>query len=366
MTVLCEKVGAINLAQGAPDFSAPDEVKQAGAQAILDDHNQYTATTGIQELRDALAKKLQEYNGLDFDPETEITVTCGSTEAVAASLTAVVEPGDEVIIFEPFYENYGPAALIAGGVPKYIGLNPPDFGFDSEELKSLFNSKTKALVVNTPNNPTGKVFTKDDLKLIADLCVDFDAVGISDEVYEQIIYDDYLHVSLGTLEGMHERTITISSFSKTYTVTGWRLGYAAAARELSTMIRKVHEFLTVSPPAPLQYGAVAALNLPNSYYERLRNSYSSKRDLMLRILKDAGFASFEPGGAYYAWADFSAIDGGDDFEFARRIASEVGVGGTPGSSFFSNSDGKDRIRFSFPKKDETLREAGRKLMKLTN
>jgi L-glutamine---4-(methylsulfanyl)-2-oxobutanoate aminotransferase len=361
MTRLALQYGAINLAQGFPDFPAPDEVKQAACDAVMADQNQYAITWGAQELRDALAQKIRSYNHLDYHPETEITVTCGSTEAMIASLLAHIAPGDEVIIPEPFYENYGPDTIIAGAVPRFI---PPgaDLSLDIDALTSAFNGKTQAIVLNTPNNPAGKIYPLRDLRAIADLCIDYDAIAITDEIYEHILYDGGMHVSIGSLDGMHDRTITIGSFSKTYSVTGWRVGYAIAAGHLTGPIRKIHDFLTVGAPAPLQQACVAALHLPASYYQGLAESYDKKRRILFRGLVDAGFGCVLPEGAYYILADISGF-GTDDLSFSRRLVSEIGVAAVPGSSFYQNG-GRNFVRFTFSKKDSTLEEACRRLQKL--
>ncbi len=271
---------AINLAQGFPDFGAPDELKEAAISAIRADHNQYAITWGAQELRDAIAKRAQEFNNISVDPNREVTVTCGAIEAMMASMLALINPGDEVVIFEPFYENYGPDAAVSGAVPRFVPLDPDDFSIDEEALKSAFNNKTKAIVVNTPNNPSGKVFTKRDMKLIADLCHDYNAVAITDEIYEHIIYDGKKHISLASFDNMQDRTITIGGISKTYSVTGWRIGYTITNEELTDGIRKIHDFLTVGAPAPLQHAAAEALAYPDSYYSGLVEMYDRKRHML--------------------------------------------------------------------------------------
>ncbi|MCZ7372782.1 MAG: aminotransferase class I/II-fold pyridoxal phosphate-dependent enzyme, partial [Candidatus Methanoperedens sp.] len=279
MTRLSLKYGAINLAQGFPDFSAPEELKRAAATAIMEDHNQYSITWGAKDLREEISRKAREYNHIEADPESEVTVTCGSTEAMMASMLALINEGDEAIVFEPFYENYGPDAAVSGAVPRFVPLND-DNSIDEDALTSAFNKKTRVLILNTPNNPCGKVFRKDELKLIADLCSDHDVVAVTDEIYEYIIYDGKEHVSIGSMDGMKDRTITISGFSKTYSVTGWRIGYALAEKELTSGIRKVHDFLTVGAPAPLQHACVTALKFPDSYYIELAKMYYGKRRLL--------------------------------------------------------------------------------------
>lgn len=358
MTRLSLAHKAINLAQGFPDFPCPQELKDAACDAIGNDHNQYAITWGAKELRDALAVRVEKFNRMTFDPDEEITVTCGSTEAMMASMLALIQPGDEVIVPEPFYENYGPDAQISGAVPRYVPL-ADDFGIDEEAMKEAFSPRTRAVILNTPNNPTGKIFTKKELTFIADLCTEYNAVAITDEIYEHIVYDGRKHLSIGSLPGMEDRTITIGSFSKTYSVTGWRVGYALAEAALTARIRKIHDFLTVGAPAPLQQACVAALNLPESYYRELADEYDQKRKIMYNGLKKAGFSCDLPEGAYYIFTDISAF-GMKDMEFARHLVEKVGVAAVPGSSFYNNG-GENRLRFTFSKKDETLHEACRRL-----
>jgi L-glutamine---4-(methylsulfanyl)-2-oxobutanoate aminotransferase len=358
MTRLALANRAINLAQGFPDFPCPQELKNAACASVVADYNQYAITWGAKELRDALAARVTAFNGMTFDPETEITVTCGSTEAMMASMLALIQPGDEVIVPEPFYENYGPDAQISGAVPRYVPLSA-DFSINEEAMKAAFTKKTWAVILNTPNNPTGKVFSKKELAFIADLCIDHNVVAITDEIYEHIVYDEKKHISIGSLDGMHDRTITIGSFSKTYSVTGWRVGYALADKELTSRIRKIHDFLTVGAPAPLQQACVAALNLPESYYHDLATDYDRKRKILYKGLKNAGFACELPEGAYYIFTDISGF-GMKDMEFARYLVEKAGVAAVPGSSFYSKG-GENRLRFTFSKKDETLTEACRRL-----
>jgi aminotransferase len=362
MTRLAVKHDAINLAQGFPDFPAPEALKEAACEAIRADFNQYAITWGVKELREGLARKVSAYNGMQFDPETEITVTCGATEAMMSAMLAFVIPGDEVIVLEPFYENYGPDTEISGAVPRFVPLND-DLSLDQEKLKAAFTERTRAIVINTPNNPTGKVFSRAELRLIADLCIDNDVIALTDEIYEHILYDGREHVSIGLLEGMHDRTVTLGSFSKTYSVTGWRVGYVLADRKLTLPVRRIHDFLTVGAPAPLQHACVAALQFDEAYYRDLAASYDRKRKILYNGLKDAGFRCELPQGAYYIMADISDF-GQDDVSFARHLAKTVGVAAVPGSSFYSNGR-KDRLRFTFSKKDETLREACRRLEKLS-
>jgi len=358
MTRLSLQNNAINLAQGFPDFSCPAELKIAACLAVNDDFNQYAITWGAQDLREALAARVKKYNSMDFDPETEITVTCGSTEAMMASMLAVIQPGDEVIVPEPFYENYGPDVQISGAVPRYVHLGD-DFSIDEEVWKSAFSKKTRAIILNTPNNPTGKVFSKKELAFIADLCIDHNVITITDEIYEHILYDSRKHVSIGSLDGMQDRTITIGSFSKTYSVTGWRVGYALADREIAARIRKIHDFLTVGAPAPLQHACVAALQLPESYYHELAQEYNRKRKILYNGLRNAGFACQLPEGAYYIFTDIAGF-GMTDTEFARYLVEKAGVAAVPGSSFY-HEGGETKLRFTFSKRDDTLVEACRRL-----
>lgn len=358
MTRLALQYGAINLAQGFPDFPCPAQLKNAACTAISDDVNQYAITWGAKDLREALAKRVKHYNGMDYNPETEITVTCGSTEAMMASMLAVIQPGDEVIVPEPFYENYGPDAVISGAIPRYVHLED-DFSLDEEAWKAAFNRKSRAIILNTPNNPTGKVFTGKELRFIADLCIDHNMVAITDEIYEHIIYNGRKHISIGGLSGMRDRTITIGSFSKTYSVTGWRVGYALAGEEITARLRKIHDFLTVGAPAPLQQACVAALQLPESYYTELAEDYDRKRKILYNGLKNAGFSCQLPDGAYYIFTDI-AESGMSDVEFARKLVEKAGVAAVPGSSFY-HEGGETKLRFTFSKKDETLAEACRRL-----
>ena len=358
MTRLSLQHGAINLAQGFPDFPCPQELKDAACRAVNEDYNQYAITWGAPDLRNALAVRVREYNGMDYDPEAEITVACGSTEAMMASMLAAIRPGDEVIVTEPFYENYGPDAVIAGAVPRYVGLSD-DLSINEEEWKAACAKKSRAVIINTPNNPTGKVFTREELRFIADLCCDHNMVAITDEIYEHILYNGKKHVSIGSLDGMRDRTITIGSFSKTYSVTGWRVGYALAGREITSRLRKIHDFLTVGAPAPLQQACVAALQLPPSYYRELAAMYDRKRKILYNGLISAGFSCSLPDGAYYIFTDIAG-SGMDDVTFARRLVTECGVAAVPGSSFY-HAGGETKLRFTFSKKDETLEEACRRL-----
>lgn len=367
MTRLAIEHGAMNLAQGFPDFAAPAEVKEAAQRAIAADINQYAITWGAREFRRAIAERFATDTGIEIDPEREITVTCGATEAMIASLLAVVDPGEEVVVFEPFYENYGPDAIICGAVPRFVRLHPPDWNFDPDELRSAVNAHTRALILNTPNNPTGKVFTREELGLIADVVLGSDAYVVTDEIYQYMTYDGARHVSLATLPGMRERTITLNALSKTYSVTGWRVGYAIAPPEVSAAVRKMHDFLTVGAAAPLQEAGVTALRLPDEYYRRLAAEYQGRRDRMLRALTAAGFECYKPRGAYYVITDISGFGFPDDVQFARHLVSEIGVAVVPGSSFYRDpAPGRQQVRFCFSKTDATLDEAGRRLAKLPN
>jgi aspartate/methionine/tyrosine aminotransferase len=365
MTRLAMEHGAINLAQGFPDFAAPTEVKEAAVRAVRADINQYAITWGAREFREAIAERFARDTGLAVDPEREITVCCGATETMIASLLAVVDPGDEVVIFEPFYENYGPDAVICGAVPRFVRLRPPDWTFDPEDLAAAFSERTRAVILNSPNNPTGKVFFSEELEAVARLARLWGAYIITDEIYQYMTYDGCRHVSMATLPGMRERTITINGLSKTYSVTGWRVGYAIAPPEVTGAIRKMHDFITVGAAAPLQEAGVTALRLPESYYEGLRAGYRSRRDRMLALLEENGFRCFKPRGAYYVMTDISAFGFPDDVSFTRHLIQEIGVAAVPGSSFYSDPAlGQQQVRFCFSKTDATLDEAARRLHEL--
>ncbi len=365
MTRLAMEHKALNLAQGFPDFPAPSEVKEAAVSAIRADVNQYAITWGAREFRRAIAERFEKDTGLAIDPEREITVCCGATETMIASMLAVVDPGDEVVIFEPYYENYGPDAIISGAVPRFVRLRPPDWTFEPAELAAAFNDRTRALILNTPNNPTGKVFTRQELETIAQLALRWNAYVLTDEIYQYLVYDGCRHVSIATLPGMRERTITINGMSKTYSVTGWRVGYAIAPPEVSNAIRKMHDFLTVGAAAPLQEAGSTALRLPDEYYRKLCADYTARRDRFLPALESAGFRCFKPHGAYYIMTDISGFDFANDIEFTRYLIREIGVAVVPGSSFYSNpAAGSQQIRFCYCKSDTTLDEAARRLAKL--
>jgi aspartate/methionine/tyrosine aminotransferase len=362
MTRLAHVHDAINLGQGFPDFPAPEAVKQAAARAIAEDHNQYPITWGVPAFREAIAATYARDYGMQVDPETEICVTCGATEAMAASFLGLLDPGDEVVVFEPFYESYSPDSILAGASLRFVTLHAPDWSFDTDELAAAFSSRTRAVVIGTPHNPTGKVFTREELAAIADLCLEHDAIAITDEIYEHITYDGAEHVPIATLDGMRERTVTISALSKTYAVTGWRVGWAIAPPALMAGIRATHDFLTVAAATPLQMAGAAAMELPASYYEETRHAYTERRDVMIRVLGEAGFTAQPPQGAYYVMADVSSLGFDDDVAAARYLVSEVGVAAVPGSSFFSRPQlGSHLLRFAFPKQLATLEEAGRRL-----
>ncbi len=365
MTRWAQHYGAINLAQGFPDFPAPEALKEAAARAIREDYNQYAITWGSPRLRAAIAEKYRRFYGLEIDPERHITVCCGATECMIATLLALLNPGDEVIIFEPFYENYGPDTWISAAKPVYVPLRPPSWTFDPDELRRVFSPRTRAIILNTPHNPTGHVFSEEELRWIAELCQRYDAYVITDEIYEHIVYDGHRHIPIATLPGMWERTVTISGMSKSYAVTGWRIGWCIAPEDLTDAIRKVHDFLTVGAPAPLQEASVVALQFPMDYYEQLRADYDRRRHLLVEALEELGFEVWWPQGAYYVMTDFRALAMEDDTAFAMRLVREIGVAVVPGSSFYAHPDrGRTQVRFAFCKREETLREAVARLRRL--
>jgi aminotransferase len=365
MTRLAMMHNAVNLSQGFPDFAAPDVLKKAAMDAVANDVNQYAITWGAKNFRDALVEKIKRFQGIDIDSEREITATCGSTEAMIDVLLAIINPGDEVIVFEPFYENYGPDAIISGATPRFVSLRRPDWTFDEDELRAAFNDKTKAIILNTPNNPTGKVFSREELQFIADLCQKWDVLCITDEIYEHIIFDGVEHVSMITLDGMRERTILINGMSKTYSVTGWRVGYIISPPEITGAIRKMHDFMTVGAPAPLMDAGATALRLPNEYYEDLAKHYQERRDRTMKMLSEADLNPMLPKGAYYIMCDIGSWGYPNDVEFSRFLVKDIGVATVPGSSFFNDpATGKDIIRFTFCKKEETLAAAEERLKKL--
>jgi len=360
MSRICTHAGGINLAQGFPDFAAPPAMKEAAKRAIDADKNQYAVTWGAPSLRAAIARRMRAYNGLEVDPEREVTVTCGATEAMIAALLATLDPGDEAVVFTPFYENYGPDCVLAGATPRFVPLRPPHWSFDPAELAAAIGPRTRAILVNTPHNPTGKVFTRAELATIAELCLAHDLVALTDEIYEYILYDGAEHVSLATLPGMRARTITISGLSKTWSATGWRIGWAVAAPERTAALKKVHDFLTVGAPAPLQEAAAEALDFGPEYFTTLARDYAQRRALLTEGLSALGFAVHVPAGAYYAMAGFErfARAGEDDVGFARRLVADGGVAVVPGSSFFPpGAGGAELVRFCFAKRTETLTAA---------
>jgi aminotransferase len=364
MNRLAVAAGAVSLAQGFPDFPCPPELKEAAARALHDDINQYAITWGSKPLRDAIATTTpRQFPGWGaIDPETQVTVTCGATEAMVAAMLGLLDPSDEVVIFEPYYENYGPDAILTGAIPRYVTLHEPDWSIDPVELRAAFGPRTRGIVVNSPHNPTGKVFRRDELDLIAGLCQEFDAIAFTDDIYEHIVFDGE-HIPLATIPGMADRTVSIHSMSKSYSVTGWRIGWTIAAPDLSLGIRRVHDFLTVGAAAPLQAAAVVALEFPDAYYDDLVAGYRERRDVLVPALRNAGFRVHEPAGAYYVMTDISDVaEGEDDVAFALRLIRDPGVAAVPGSSFISRPElGRTKLRFAFPKRLETLRAAAERL-----
>jgi aspartate/methionine/tyrosine aminotransferase len=365
MTRLAIQHGAVNLAQGFPDFPAPAEIKAAAQQAIADDVNQYTITWGAKPFRNAICQSYRRFHQLEVDPERELTVCCGATEGMIATLLALLNPGDEVVVFEPFYENYWPDSQLSGAVIRYVGLRAPDWTFDADQLRAAFNGKTRALILNSPNNPTGKVFSRVELEQIGRLAEEFDCLLISDEIYEHIVFDGRRHVPLMTLPGLRKRCVSVNSLSKTFSVTGWRVGWVVAPPELTNSIRKVHDFLTVGAAAPLQQAGITALEMEDSYFTGLALSYQAKRNQLTAILERAGFRCFTPFGAYYTMCDISGFDFADDIAMAKHLVEHIGVSAVPGSSFFSKpGEGANLIRFCFAKKPATLTAAGERLQLL--
>lgn len=382
------KYGAVNLGQGFPDFAAPEDIKRKAQEAIEEDFNQYAITWGTKDFRNAIAEKTKWFLGLDIDTETEITVTCGSTEGMIAAMMATVDEGEEVVVFEPFYENYAPDAILSDAKPVHVPLYQTENGwhFDRDELRNAFNEKTKAIIVCNPNNPTGKVFSMDEMQFIADLCKEFDALCFTDEIYEHIIYElgfgnadlglneiqnpksairNRAHISMAQIEGMRERTVVVNSMSKTYSVTGWRVGWCIAPPDISSAIRKVHDFLTVGAAHPLQQAGAYALSLPKSYYDDLQIEYQARRDFIIPVLQEIGLKCEMPEGAYYVMTDISDFGFGDDIEFTKHLIREIGVAVVPGSSFYHDKElGKQKVRFCFCKKQETLEAAAERLQKL--
>jgi aminotransferase len=371
MTREAMKYGAVNLGQGFPDFAAPEDIKQKAQEAIAADHNQYAITWGVKSFRDAIVEKTKWFLNLDVDAETEITVTCGSTEGMIAGMMATVDAGEEVVVFEPFYENYAPDAILSDAKPVHVPLYQTENGwhFERDELRNAFNERTKAIIICNPNNPTGKVFSRDELEFIADLCKEFDAICFTDEIYEHIIYnsesEDLKHISMAQIDGMRERTVVVNSLSKTYSVTGWRVGYVIAPPDITAAIRKVHDFLTVGAANPLQHAGAYALSLPPTYYAALQQEYRQKRDFIVPVLQENGFKCEMPQGAYYVMTDISDFNFKDDVEFTKYLIREIGVAVVPGSSFYQDKSlGAQKVRFCFCKKDETLATAAERLQKL--
>jgi aminotransferase len=365
MTRLAQQYAAVNLSQGFPDFPAPEPLKQAAADAILNDVNQYSISYGAQPFRQAIAAQFTRRHGVPVDPETDVTVCCGSTEAMLATMMACVDAGDQVIVLEPFYENYGPGAIFAGAKPVYVRLHPPHWTFDPDTLARAFNNRTRAIVINTPTNPTGKVFSRDELSIIAALCQKWDTLAIADEIYEHVLFDGVAHVPIASLPGMAERTVTISGLSKTYSVTGWRIGWAIAPAALTEGIRKMHDFLTVAAPSPLQEAGTVAMNLPPDYYSDMSAQFQALRDRLIGILERQGFVCYRPSGAYYLMTDIGSFGFANDVEFAKYLVKEIGVASIPGSSFYQDPRaGANLLRFCFSKRPETIDEAERRLDKL--
>jgi aspartate/methionine/tyrosine aminotransferase len=366
MSRLAAKYKSVNLAQGMPDFPCPAELKEAACRAINDNINQYAITWGDRLFREALSAKNEKYIGVKYDPETEITITCGATEGMMATMLALVDADEEVIVFEPFYENYGPDTILSGARPRYITLSPPDWSFDRAEFEKAFNNKTRALVLNTPHNPTGKVFSLAELSFVAELCRKWGVYVFTDEPYEHIVFDGARHIAMASLPGMKDLTVTVNSLSKTYSITGWRLGTVCAAEKVTLEIRKVHDFLTIGAPAPLQRAGAHAMKMKDEYYQELTSAYQQRRDAMLAILDQAAIPYFKPQGAYYVFSDIGKFGFADDLKFTEFLVKEVGVAVVPGSSFYSRGDlGKNYIRFCFAKKPETLAKARERLLSLT-
>jgi len=366
MTRLAKLHNAVNLSQGFPDFEAPQVIKDAACAAIQGEQNQYAPPYGTKAFRDAIAADFSLRYGVELVADEQVTVCCGSTEAMMASMLSCIDPGDEVIVFEPFYENYGPDAILAGAEPKYIRMREPEWRFDPDELTAAFSNPTPAIIINSPNNPTGKVFTRDELQVIADLCQRWDVLAISDEIYERIVFGGNAHVPMASIPGMADRTITTGGLSKTYSVTGWRIGWAISPPALTGGIRKLHDFLTVAAPTPFHDAGVAALSQPEAFYSQLARDYETKRDLMMEILGRHGFIAYNPGGAYYVMADVSRFGFASDSEFAQYLVKEIGVATVPGSSFYIDpSAAPQTVRFCFSKRDETLHEADRRLARLS-
>ncbi|NPV06386.1 MAG: aminotransferase class I/II-fold pyridoxal phosphate-dependent enzyme [Anaerolineae bacterium] len=375
MTRLGAQTGAINLSQGVPDFDSPAEVIEAAVEAIRGVNNQYTFSFGSPEFRAAIARKSATYNHIPCDPETEVTVTCGVSEAIVSALIGLSNPGDEMIVLEPWFEIYIPDCIIAGITPRFVPMREPDYTFDPDELRAAFNKRTRFIMVNTPHNPTGRMYTQEELEVIAGLCQEFNVIAITDEIYEHIYFNDRQHISLGSLEGMEDRTVTISGLGKSYSVTGWRVGWAVADQRLTTPIRRVHDYLTVCAPAPFQAAGTVALGLPESYYREMRAEFAARRDVLTRGIREAGMTCLEPEGAYYVMADFAEVEWDSDRymrpgwtldrAFAEYMAREIGVAVVPGTSFYEGRRlGHTRLRFNFAKRVDTLQEAADRMKRL--
>ncbi len=361
MTRLGAEVGGVNLAQGLPDFEPPPEIAEALERALAEPENhQYSYTWGLPALREAVAEKSRRFNSIEADPDTEVTITCGVSEGVVDAVLGLTEPGDEVLVPEPWYENYVPACILAGAVPRFVPLSDPGFGLDPQRIERAVTPRTRLIFVNTPGNPSGRVFSREELEGLARICIRHGLIAITDEIYEHMWYDGHRHVSLGSLPGMEDRTVTLSGLGKTYAVTGWRVGWAVAAPKLTALVRKVHDYLTICAPTPFQRAGVAALALPPGYYEALRRTYAARRTLLLGALERAGLTFAPPEGAYYVMADAAALGWKDDWKFVDFLARQVGVVAVPGSSFYRRG-GKTKARFNFAKKEGTLREAARRL-----
>jgi aminotransferase len=357
MTRVCQQYQGINLAQGFPEKDPPEAVVQEVLRAIQQGNNQYSITWGLPALREAVAAKFSRFAGLSADPETEVTITCGSSEAIVASLMALVNPGERVIVFEPFYENYLPGLILCGGIPEFVRLRDPDWSLDPDELKRAFSKRPRALLLNTPCNPSGKVFSRDEMELIARFCREYGVYVITDEIYEHILYDGLEHVHMAGLPGMWERTVTISGISKSYSATGWRVGYVIAHYDLMAAIRKCHDYMVVCAPSPFQIGAVVAMGLPDSYYQELRQFYWERRDFLLRVFDELSVPVFRPAGAYYMMIRIDELGRGNDEAFATALVQQAGLAVVPGSSFYHRpEDGRDKVRFCFAKKWETLHQ----------
>lgn len=365
MSRLAAQHKAVNLAQGLPDFPCPSELKEAAMRALFDDVNQYAITWGDRLLRQAIADKSSKYLRMKIDPEANITVTCGATEAMVATMLALVDPGEEVVVFEPYYENYGPDSILSGATPRYVPMHPPNWTFEEKDLERAFNNHTRAIIINTPHNPTGKVFTRQELESISKLCQKWGVYAFTDEIYEHILYDGNEHVAIGSLPGMEDLTVTINSLSKTYSVTGWRVGWAIAPEDITNSIRKVHDFLTVGAPAPLQRAGVCAINMEQKYYDELNLEYADRRELMLNILDEANIPYFKPQGAYYTFCDISRFGYKTDMAFTKHLVKDIGIAVVPGASFFGDSALKHNyVRFCFSRKAETLEAARQRLKNL--